>query len=158
MSYTEMVFFNKEGVASENTEIENAWRGAMAIWSMLSEKYLNKRLSFGGNIQEVVNLCYNKTVSLNEKICLMTTLDRVLVKKENFTKIIKAFREFEGNTSLKEQADILESQDDVIAVGWNQTSVCPNVWVDGEKPYNCLAEEEHWWLFEELQEMKEVKQ
>jgi hypothetical protein len=158
MSCTEMVFFNKDGAASEKIELENSWRGAMAIWSFLSEKYLHRKLSFGSNIQEVVNLCDNETVSIQEKICLMTTLDKVLVKEENFEKVLMAFRAFEGNTSLKEQADVLESRDDVIAVGWNQTSVSENFWLDREKPYNCITEEEHWWLFEELPDhTKEVK-
>ena len=45
-----------------------------------------------------------------------------------------------------------------IAVGWNQTSVNADTWLsynydeelEDYVPYNCLEQNEHYWLFDEL--------
>jgi len=37
---TEMVIFKQEGTAEAYCEIQNSWRGAMAIWMFLEKKYL----------------------------------------------------------------------------------------------------------------------
>ena len=60
-----------------------------------------------------------------------------------------AFRNFDGETSLKEQADVLEElyqDDDCIAVGWHQNSVSCEQWFE----YNCLEQTDHYYLFDEL--------
>lgn len=112
-------------------------------------------------LQEIWDLADNEELSLNEKIVLYTTFDSVLVKKENMSRVIEAFNKFEGVTSLKEQAAVLAEMfedENCIAVGWNQTSVNSKTWdncVYDEKtgdwfPYNCLTQDEHFWLFDEL--------
>lgn len=200
MSYTEIYAFDKEGNAFLADEVHNAWRGAMAIWDILENKYLPPYIpnyikscywyrpnitkeelktflgyepkrttpSFGSDnpTKEIWELADNPEIPINERIVLFTTFDNCLVKKENIGRVIKAFREFEGETSLKEQADILErlsKNENVIAVGWNQMSVCADTWsncggYDEEKdkciPYNCLTGDKHYWLFDELEELK----
>ena len=55
-----------------------------------------------------------------------------------------------GETSLKEQADILQEiydSGDYTAVGWNQNSISCEMWNE----YNYMTEENHWWLFDELE-------
>ena len=50
-------------------------------------------------------------------------------------------------------------------VGWNQTSVNCDTWegysYDEDKdetiPYNCLKQDEHYWLFDELKEETKLK-
>ena len=37
MSYTEIYGFDKSGDAYMQEEVQNAWRGAMAVWSILEE-------------------------------------------------------------------------------------------------------------------------
>lgn len=143
----------------------------MAIWQRLEEKYLPPYFSKYAHIEtsrcysmdgeamnDIWRLANSKRVSEDDKICLLTTFDNVLVKKEDMQKVIDAFRNFDGETSLKEQADILEEMlkdDDCIAVGWNQTSVNCDAWdkyeydeeTDEYKPYNCLSGDKHGWLF-----------
>lgn len=189
MSYTEIYGFDKEGNAYLCAEIKNAWRGAMAIWDILEEKYLPpfvpeyakkigimtveqiektfhykpKRTGTLGEanaMKEIWDLYINEDVDINDRICLGTTFDHVLVKKENLTHVIEAFRSFEGETSLKEQADVIEKMmkdEECIAVGWNQTSIGDG-WnikggfdeeADENLPYNCLTGTIHWWLFGE---------
>ncbi len=111
--------------------------------------------------QEIWDLADNENVSVTDKIVLFTTFDRCLVKKADIPKVIEAFLSFVGETSLKEQADILQQAFDdahCIAVGWNQTSVNSKTWgsygydekSDEHVPYNCLTQNEHYWLFDEL--------
>lgn len=112
--------------------------------------------------QEVWDLANNKDIPEHERIVLFTTFDKCLVKKEGLPAVIAAFRKFEAETSLPEQADILEKllqDEDCIAVGWNQTSVNSDAWgnigeYDEENeeimPYNCLTQTEHYWLFDEI--------
>lgn len=175
MSSTEIFGFNKQGEAYFYDEVKNSWRGGMAIWRILEEKYLPPYMfgfspsrCSGSNVEamgEIWDLVLNENVTETDKICLATTFDKSLVKKEDIPKIVKAFREFDGETSLKEQADILEEMyqdEDCIAVGWNQTSVNGDNWCtkggyDEEEddciPYNCLTMEEHCWLeFKEVEE------
>ena len=115
-------------------------------------------------MQDIWELQHDKNIPLHERICLYTTFDEALVKRENIPAVIDAFRKFGGETSLPEQADILEkmlSDPDIIAVGWNQTSVSADNWdtlgeYDEEneenKPYNCLTGKEHFWVFDELEQ------
>ncbi len=187
MSYTEIYGFGKDGKAYLEAEIRNAFRGAMAIWGILEKKYLppyrpmhvpeyisNEQLeSFlhyvptrtaaftDGAMEEIWNLFDQVNASHTDKIVLGTTLDNVIVKKENFAELIKAFESFEGETSLKEQADIIkrmEQDDNCIAVGWNQTSVNVDSWgaceydeeTDEDIPYSLNTMYKHWYLFQEV--------
>ena len=188
MSYTEIFGFDKDGNAYSADEVKNAWRGAMAIWNILEQKYLSQyrpsyvpkwipddklesHLGYKPSrcsalmdeeaMKEIWSLADDKKVSRTDRICLFTTFDRCLVKRDNIKKIIEAFNEFEGETSLKEQALVLQKMlkdENCIAVGWNQTSVNGDTWEnydydeqnDESIPYNCLKQDEHYWLFEEL--------
>lgn len=188
MSSTEMVYFTKDGFAHHGTDIQNAWRGAMAVWHFIEEKYLppfkpsfvvpfsediesllgyqpmrsNASVMEGEPIREVWQLYHDERISKIDKIVLGTTFDRALVKKEDFPELIQSLRDFEEDGSFKEQADVIErwlSNDDIIAVGWNQTSVTNNQWTqahynepeDEYLPYNCLTEENHFWIFDDFE-------
>lgn len=188
--------FNQEGVCSYEAEVHNAWRGAIAVWKALEKKYLPQyrpryvpasvpddeveawlgysasRLSSISDpdaMKDVWNLFEAENVSGADKIVLGTTLDNVLVRRENIPKVIEAFEEFdkehEGETNLKQQADELRDfydDDEVSAVGWNQTSVNGDDWSntgeivrdeDGDEiggPYNFNTGKKHWWLFDAL--------
>lgn len=191
MSYTEIFGFDKDGNAYSQADVKNAFRSGMAIWNTMEEKYLSPFVpqyarkigittseecesvlgykptrcsSIMGKeaMDEIWGLADRSDVSDVDKICLFTTFDNCLVKKDDIPKVIEAFRSFEGETSLKEQADILEQMyldEDCIAVGWNQTSVNGDTWAnfggynednDEPIPYNCLTGTKHYWLFDEL--------
>lgn len=151
MSYTEIFKFDKNGNSESVADIKNSYRGCMAVWDFLGKKYLDVGASiFDLSVMERIwNLMDDERVSVNERIVMATTLDKCLVKKEDFSNVITAFREFEGQTSLSEQADVLEElleDDDCIAVGWHQNSISCEMWFN----YNCLEQKEHWWLFDKL--------
>lgn len=184
MSYTEIFIFDKNGDAEQLAEINNAFRGGMAIWGEIEKKYLpplpkpswmpsedyekngyNRINTMNSDlIKEIWNLFGKEEVSFNDKLVLGTTFDKVIVKKEDIPLIIEAFELFEGETSLKEQACVLKTvlDKDIMGIGWNQTSVNRDSWgyynydEDSEKyiPYNMKEQEDHWFLLDELNEIK----
>jgi len=186
MSYTEIFGFERNGDAVMLGEVRNSWRGAMAVWNYLDEKYLppfipdwavmpgDAEKTFYRTadrsqyaVREIWALIDSGRLSKSEKIVLGTTFDNVVVMKKDFDMLLKAFREFGGETSLKEQADIIEqaiqSDDSIIAVAWNQTSVNSDTWCnhdydavkDEPVPYNILKNNSHWDLFSELETDKQ---
>ena len=198
MSYTEIYSFDKDGNADFAGQVQNAWRGGMAVWTIMEKRYLppyipwyiktcnwyypgispeevNRRLGYEPSrtitlardhdpALEIWNLVDNLQIPLHERIVMFTTFNNCLVKKEDIKRVVDAFRAFDGETSLKEQADILEelsADPDVIAVGWNGNSVNGDNWSniggydeenDDYIPYNCLIGDKHYWLFDELKE------
>lgn len=183
MSCTEITLFNKEGIAIETIDIKNAFRGAMAIWQILEKKYLPEYIpnwakdypksyideNFGTftrtsgldkkALKEIWDIPKGENVSRIDKIVMYSTYDHILCKRENFAELIEAFEKFEGVTSLKEQAEAIRNlPDDITAVGWNQTNVCKNTWInyeydeekDEHRSYNYNKDDEHYFIFDEV--------
>jgi hypothetical protein len=180
MSYTEIYAFGKNGKVVDSRDIRNAWRGAMAVWRILEKKYLpslqkpiwagindkedywSRTSDFTGHgLKEIWSLADDKRLIKNEKIVLLSTFDKVLIKKENIKIVIKAFKAFNENTNLNEQAEAIEEllkSNKIIAIGFNQTSVNGDTWENynyNEKKeesssYNCLKQKDHWWLFDDI--------
>ena len=170
MSSTIIYTFDKNGTAYLYAIVKNAWRGAMAVWRELEKRHLkpfrtgySRMAAFWDEnaAKEIWNLASREDIPLHERIVLHTTFDKCLVKAEDIPKVIDAFRKFGGDTSLPEQAYILEKlPQGTIAVGWNQTSVTCEDWSnfggydeenDASIPYNCLTMDKHYWLFDELE-------
>jgi hypothetical protein len=186
MSCTEIYSVDKNGEIDQYAEIRNSWRGSMAIWRILEDRYLPPyRPSFipsymsieafeaqhgykpsrcssffdDSAMKEIWSLFSSDAVSTTDKIVLGSTFDNVLVRRENFDTLISAFKEFEGETSLTEQAKVIEemmNDSDIAAVGWNQTSVNADPWMEYDEKlddylrYNINTGDKHWWLFEDL--------
>lgn len=185
MSYTEIFGFDPEGNAHFEAEVKNAFRGGMAVWRIMElrhlpplppkygmecHRYSMPPLGKDNPMKEVWDLADNLDIPVDQRIVLFTTFDNCLVKKQDLPRVIAAMRAFEGEdhrgeTNLGEQADILEqiaADPEVIAVGWNQTSVNADTWSnrggyddvkDEPIPYNCLTGDTHYWLFDELKEV-----
>jgi hypothetical protein len=186
MSYTEIFGFGSDGKVKSSCDIGNSWRGAMAVWMILEKKYLpslpkpdwarvcnepDQYWSRTGSVsfdeskphpmKPIWDLADDKRLSFGEQIVLCCTFDNVLIKRNDFKKVIDSFKEFEGETSLKEQAKAIElllEDPDIQAVGFNQTSVNGDNWSniggydkdDECLSYNFLTMDKHWWLFDEL--------
>ena len=186
MSHTTIFVFDENGNAEDYEEINNSWRGAMAIWTFLEEKYLPqfrpkyvpedipdflieefchfKPKRTGSDIsdmQDIWELVNSPEVDVVDKICLATTFDSMVVRIEEIDRIIEAFQAFQGNSSLREQADTLErikNEGKFVAIAWNQTSVCEFPWAvydeeeDTCEPYNLYKGSKHCFLFDELED------
>ena len=180
MSYTEIYKFKKDGNAECFAEVKNAFRGAMSVWRIIEKKYLppyiptwaigdtpqeySRASDFTGNgLKEVWGLFDAGKLSKVDKIVLGSTFDNVVVMRDDLPELCEAFRAFDGETSLKEQAEKifceLQNDDSFLAIAWNQTSVNGDAWEsdetgldeDGEEiylPYNLLKHDKHWNLFE----------
>ena len=177
MSYTEITFFAKNGKPKFDVDIRNAWRGAMAIWNILEDRYLppfipewakhmgmvkdrHYRMSSSemADKRAVWDIWKLPQCSDTDRIVMGSTFDWVVVMRDDVPKLIKAFAEFNGETSLPEQADAIEDafkDKSIIAVAWNQTSVSENQWRtfeydqkrDKAIPYNLKKHTKHWSLF-----------
>lgn len=183
MSSTELYGFNADGFAEFIGETQNAFRGAFVVWETLEKKYLeplplknSAGISFtravsGEGLDDLWELPYTDKISKTEKIVLLSTFDRSIVKSSNVDELINAFNSFDSifdlcatYTSLVEQAEILEKhKNNYIAFGFNQTSVNSAFWTDDrntceceycehckEDYYNLNTESEHFNIFDEL--------
>lgn len=153
MSYTEIYSFNKKGNPILCGEVKNAWRGAMKIWEILSNKYLpNDDFTFSSSYMKKVCDLSEQNIDRVDKIILFTTFDNYLIKKEDIPIIVECFNHNDyKDTSLKEQADIIQSlqdDEDCIAIGWNHNSINANNWVT--KKYNVLRDNKHYFIFDEI--------
>ena len=184
MSYTEIYKFGKDGKAQFLGETKNAFRGAMCVWNVLDEKYLppyipewsiklgedisDKRYHRSGSmspepLKEIWALFSDSNVSFEDKVVLGSTFDKVIVRKEDLPELIKAYKSFADFSSLPEQAELIEKafeeDDDLIAIGFNQTSVNGDTWLnaggydenDEGIPYNILEQDSHWNLFSDIE-------
>ena len=183
MSSTELYGFNANGFAEFIGETQNAFRGAFVVWETLEKKYLEPlplknsagrsftRAVSGEGLDDLWELPYTDKISRTEKIVLLSTFDRSIVRSSNIDELINAFNSFDSifdlcatYTSLVEQAEILEKhKNNYIAFGFNQTSVNSAFWTDDrntceceycehckEDYYNLNTESEHFNIFDEL--------
>ena len=153
MSYVEIFKFDKNGNPQSIAKIKNSWRGAMAVWNILGKKYCGHSASpFDlSAMKRIWNLADDEHVPMDERIVLCTTFDKCLIRKNDIPRVVSAFRIFEGEASLKEQADVLEeliTDNNCIAVGWHQNSTSCEQWFS----YNCLEQSDHYYLFDDLEE------
>lgn len=91
------------------------------------------RISFSdGTINEIWNLIHDDNVSDIDKIVLGSTFDNVVIMRKDIDKLLYAFLNFDGDTSLKEQAEIIknefENDPNLLAIAWNQTSINGDDW------------------------------
>lgn len=159
MSETVIYGVKSNGEVEFVGETRNAWRGAMHVWTRLSEAY-GIQGGFLGGFEKLWKMADKGRLKDFENTTLKSTFDNVVVWKEDIPKLIAAFKEFEEkypNSSLWEQAKIIEddiiNDEDMIGVCWNQTSVNRNPWREGYDeetdepiPYNVLKGNRHWFL------------
>lgn len=154
MSYTEIFKFTPHRVKKIG-EIQNSHRGAMRVWLILDEKYVPgfdyvHTRDIMKTWESVWDLFPGDALPEDERIVLGSTFDRFMVYKKDIPRLLKAFRSFVGNTSLSEQADIIEreylSNRKLVAIAWNQCSVSEFLFKD----YNVNTGDDHYNLFEQL--------
>lgn len=180
MSNTIIVPFAGDGEAVKNKceKIPNSRRSGFAIWIEIEKRYLPPYVpeyaeglsaeqfeqQFGSKLtrvtsfdhtalKELWNLINNQDIPYEDRVILATTLDGVIVRKEELEQVICAFRNFDANTSLPEQADALEklSKDpDVSAIAWDQNDIVDSHWFYDSNCYNYNKDHDHWFLFDEI--------
>ena len=116
MSYTEVHFLDNDNEKSFQVgEIKNAFRGAMYVWNLISKKYfdLDGFPMFDENMMgKVWNAGDHKEVPEHELFVLSTTMDNATIpaeEKEYAVKMMRKFQEENPNSSIGEQADLIEA-------------------------------------------------
>ena len=97
--------------------------------------------------QKLWELFEDERLTMNERIILGSTYDYVLVKKEDISLVIDAFKSFENESNLLEETGILSSllnDKTCVAIGW-QSSIT-DMWDN----YDICTEEKHWYLLDEI--------
>lgn len=137
-----VIYGIKDEKVSLSKSIRNSHRSAPAVWSILSDKYLNQQFSLFlyDSLQKVWNLYENKDVDISHRLVLGSTFDYSYILKEDLDELIKAMKKFvsdldkDNKTSLLEQVSILESykDKDIDYVVFEQTSTsgCPHLIYD----------------------------
>lgn len=186
MAKTEIYIFRENGNAEYYAEVPISSRGGMAVWLILEQRYLTSlptptwlypgeyysRFAYPSweadsklKRKEVWDLAKpDSPLTEDERIVLKSTFDYAVCKIKDLPRLIKAYRAFQGNTSLSEQADILinifddPKCKDVIAIAFTQTSVIEG-WdeigdpdpesPDDRLPYNLFTGDKHYYLYEE---------
>lgn len=160
MSRTILYKTDVNGKAEVAAEFQNATRGALFVWEALGRHYLRPLPELWNplsNPQPVWDLWKDPRITETDKIVLLSTFDRVMVKREHLPVVADAFRQFDkdhargfytrftdfekmfldivgrrdAESSLTEQSavlDLLALQESCYAVFWNQTSVT-DAWV-----------------------------
>lgn len=165
MSHVDINAFGPDGACREIAQVRNGMAGAMTIWTELSQKYRLEMpfSSMRDGKLPIWTACNQGKVSEADSICVRFTYDNVWVKRENTPKLIEALRMFhrdhvegtgitptiEGIATALETA--LKEDETLLGFSFNQTSVNPNPWLEGEDctPYNVLTGTRHWELFED---------
>jgi hypothetical protein len=172
MSRTTIYAAPKSGPMYEIAEYPNAWGSAAYVWSALCGAYLGDSsfwMMRSSEAEKLWALAKDPSVSECERLTLLSTFDRAMVRHDSFLKIAQAFREFhakyppKGVCHLLSWAALLESlasDEQVFAIGWQQTSVSENLWQvrEGEdtwRPYDLARDAGHFFVGEIRQEEEE---
>lgn len=168
MSRTELYIVKNTGELELYKEFGNSHRGASLLWQNLGDKYLDGLKWYNEKQMGMLwKLDRDPRVSREEKILLISTYDHELIKKENLEQFVDACEKvyFHDNGHFKEYPEVMKEimkLKDVIAIGWNQTSVNCGVWdvYDDckhcdtgtiQRDYNVLKDKDHQFLFEYLE-------
>ena len=140
MSHTTVCGFPREGEGFVIGEVHNAFRGAMAVWDIIAKEHFGlERFPMAPRStkmeQRIWNTWQDRTLPLYQRVVLASTLDTTLVRYDHIPTLIEHMFDFDANfsgqTNLAEQALLIEESaldENLFAVGWNQTSVCSNPW------------------------------
>ena len=110
------------------------------------------------NMKEIWNLCDDKSVDINDRICLWTTFDFSVLKREDIPIVVNAMKHFCCKGIFDKQIKVLENlykDTDCFAVAWNQTSVNTAYWTPC---YNdCEEDEVPFNLFDEMAKNEDIE-
>lgn len=167
MSYCTLYAAFEDGDITPHKDYRNSWRGAMAVWTYMVERYLRPpKDSFWLSNQEFLTeklypLASDLNIPFEDRVTMATTYDRVLVAQKDFKLLCQCMNDTGSrmpaqNHIVSQARDIAGLPKKCRAVGWRQTSVSADMWdvyVNGEwqdRNYNIDIDDEHWWLFDEV--------
>tara|TARA_B100000929_G_scaffold191791_1_gene151891 strand:- start:2385 stop:2936 length:552 start_codon:yes stop_codon:yes gene_type:complete len=183
MSHTDIFFLKKDTYTKSS--VRNAFLSAMYVWQHTAKHYCGLErfpMSFFSDDLEPMMAVWNfhsrnpGKMKAHDAIVMQSTMDNVLLEPSEWRRLLEAFELYgkeHPQSSFAEQAAIIrgvmESEEgkDVVAIGWQQTSV------SGDTPWYCYEEDEsgneivkvydpsidnlHHWLIETVNETEVAK-
>lgn len=171
-------------------EFGNGHGYALPVWSYLAEKYVRKegesdsaffgRWYIDSQCKDVWALKKDPRLERFERIVLLASFDRVIVKSGDFKELCDAFRKFENLYKEKYPNNVCHYQSmaywiekqtaEIIGACFTATTVGENIWEvydececptcgdshrkEESRPYNINKDQGHWFLFESIEKLQ----
>lgn len=168
MSYTTIYFLKEKELLS--AEFRNSHRGAMYIWRDEAKRYFGLDMfPFFDDDEQMKIWNYGNhnphTMPMHEQIALLSTMDGALMEPARWTELVEAFEKYgeeHPNSSFGEQASAIrefmesDKSEGLVAIGWNQTSVCGDVrWFDHDEEdelfvYDPASGNDHFFIMSQI--------
>ena len=157
----------RDGLAETAAEFGNAWGGAARIWNSLYNTYLKDPNSeydswvsafTRNNGEPLWQLREREDIPFFERVVLVGTFDKAILRRENFSKFAGHLREFvakypaPGACHLNKWADFIEKSD-AEAIAFHATSVSSSHWWirdddDDGRPYDLNRDNDHFEVYD----------
>lgn len=181
MSSTELlIFYKKKWCLFE--EYHNSYKGAFLLWEELWNKFFSDEsfpyLPSDERLEKLWRLDQDPRLSRDLKILLCSTFDHFLIKRENIPRFIEAIKNAIKNDELndfghfssyaRDLENFLKKKEKFKAIGWIQTTVCDDVWMEFEdkkcrccgdvktikRKYDLSKDKKHRFVFEHLNQLE----
>ena len=168
MSIMAMYKVPEKGGVEEVKSFGNSAIFALLVWGELCERYLGSRDWFTHCESGALwKLAKDPRVAEADQIVLAATFDKVMVRKENFPRLLAALTEWKDVNNgyshiggIIECLEELQQDDGCHAVCWWITSTSDNPWeyyvsdedaddYDEVRSYDISKGDKHWYLFDE---------
>lgn len=162
MSYCAIVEFKSNGLAYESiNEYKNAYGVAGLIWDCLWNKYIGEGSWSMGNSKQLWELRMDPRLSKFEAAVLISTLDNMIVAKQNYKELATDLLQFHCTYPTPEKVNHLVPWANEIAnckapaMAFYLHSGGDNMWttghgVRGQARYNLKRDNEHWEVYQVL--------
>ena len=176
MSRTTIYVAGDDGVMHAGRAFQNSWGGAWFIWDTLWRTYIDAVGYAVGLLtleaqQTLWALDRDSRLTVDERIALVTTFDRCLIRREDAPVVADAFDQFVARHERRRgdrachlplQALYLRELANaaIREIGWQQTSAAVDLWAvylddqDEGRPYNVATDTGHFFLFDDYPELR----
>jgi hypothetical protein len=109
---------------------DNAYTGAMHVWSSLGEKHLGSARAVSTMPAKLWGLATDHRLSEDERLTLVSTFDRAFVRRENILRVADALDNFSpASGNIKHQANYMRNahRNGARVFAWQQTTVADDL-------------------------------
>lgn len=160
MSYTTLYAAFEDGTFETFGYVQNAWRGAVAIWNWLNSTYMGTEFNMFDENAPLFKLAQSARLPAEHRLLLQSTCDWAVCGPDHAEALADALESFPASTeNHKKQAEMIRAAFALgaRAVAWRATSCGDTLWreydpeTDGSILYNIDTGTSHWWLTTEVE-------
>lgn len=150
MAYVQLFTLNDEESKADSRLDGSAYLYAPNIWNQMSMKYLNEKLNMMdiSKMKKVWELPDDHNVNFEDKCLILSTMDKVLIRKEELIRFKACLLKFENNilvNSMIKWIDENKNRPDFKYVGIHCNSISCEQW----DCYSVNSMDDHFFLFDE---------